>query len=75
MAERLQADGRPLNTNGLLRQYLPKGTDLSFYSQGELDKIADSLNTRPRKTLVWRTPLEVYAEVLKKSAAGPSTHQ
>lgn len=63
------------NTNGLLRQYLPKGTDLSAYSQEELDKIADSLNTRPRKTLDWRTPLEVYAEVLKKSITVPSTLQ
>ena len=63
------------NTNGLLRQYLPKGTDLSVYSQEELDVIADSLNTRPRKTLDWRTPLEVYADVLKKSVAGPNTLQ
>ena len=63
------------NTNGLLRQYLPKGTDLSIYSQEELDAIADSMNTRPRKTLDWRTPLEVYADVLKKSVAGPQTLQ
>ncbi|WP_089660772.1 IS30 family transposase [Halomonas pantelleriensis] len=63
------------NTNGLLRQYLSKGTDLSVYSQEELDEIADSLNTRPRKTLDWRTPLEVYAEVLKKSVADPNTIQ
>lgn len=50
------------NTNGLLRQYLPKGSDLSIYSQEELDAIALSLNTRPRKTLGWKTPLAVYTE-------------
>lgn len=63
------------NTKGLLRQYLPKGTDISVYSLEELDEIADSLNTQPRQTLNWRTPLEVYAEVLKKSVGGPSTLQ
>ncbi|QFY41544.1 IS30 family transposase [Candidatus Methylospira mobilis] len=52
------------NTNGLLRQYLPKGTDLSTYSQEQLDEIAYRLNTRPRKILGFRTPLEVYAEFL-----------
>jgi transposase, IS30 family len=49
------------NTNGLLRQYLPKGTDLSGYTQRELNAIAHRLNTRPRKCLNFATPLEVYA--------------
>jgi IS30 family transposase len=52
------------NTNGLLRQYLPKGTDLSVYTQEELDAIADSLNNRPRQTLGWDTPLQVFARML-----------
>ena len=61
------------NTNGLLRDYLPKGTDLSVYTQAELDAIADSMNTRPRQTLGWDTSLQAYARMLAQAgAAGAS---
>lgn len=52
------------NMNGLVRQYLPKGTDLSGYTQQQLDAIADQINTRPRKGLGVRCPLAVYRELL-----------
>jgi IS30 family transposase len=52
------------NTNGLLRQYFPKGTDLARHSRGDLDAVAVALNTRPRKTLGWKTPAEALDELL-----------
>jgi IS30 family transposase len=52
------------NTNGLLRQYFPKKTDLSVFSQAELDAVAAKLNTRPRKTLEFMTPADRLAEVV-----------
>jgi IS30 family transposase len=52
------------NTNGLLRQYFPKGTDLSAHRQPEVQAVALTLNTRPRKTLGWRTPAEALNEML-----------
>ena len=57
------------NTNGLLRQYFPKGTGLSAYSRQDLDRVAAELNARPRKTLGWKTPAEALDEVLAAAAA------
>jgi IS30 family transposase len=55
------------NTNGLLRQYFPKGTDLSEHSVHDLAAVAHTLNTRPRKTLGWRTPAETLDQFLKST--------
>jgi IS30 family transposase len=61
------------NTNGLLRQYFPKGTDLSAHSADALAAVAATLNARPRKTLVWRSPAEALDELLRSAQASVAT--
>ncbi len=58
------------NTNGLLRQYFPKGTDLARHSRADLDAVALALNTRPRKTLYWKTPAEALDGLLHSAEQG-----
>jgi len=57
------------NTNGLLRQYFPKGTSLAVHSKAHLEAVAAQLNARPRKTLGWKTPAQALDEVLAAAAA------
>jgi len=62
------------NTNGLLRQYFPKGTDLARWSAEEIEAVANALNNRPRKTLGWKTPAEAFNEhLLLLQKAGVAT--
>ena len=60
------------NTNGLLRQYFPKGTDLSGYTQAQLNKVAAQLNNRPRKTLGVRTPAEALQQAFDEVGVAPT---
>jgi IS30 family transposase len=57
------------NTNGLLRQYFPKGRSLAGVTQRELDRVADQLNGRPRQTLGWRSPAQKLTEFMAESSA------
>ena len=63
------------NANGLIREYLPKGSDLTAVTQGQLNAIANALNDRPRRILGYQTPGEVFAQLLaleqKKSGGSP----
>ena len=53
------------NTNGLLRQYFPKGKSMAGYTQADLDAVADQLNGRPRQTLGWKTPSQALEQALR----------
>jgi IS30 family transposase len=61
------------NTNGLLRQYFPKGTDQSAHSVDNLAAVGAAFNTSPRKTLGWKTPAEAFDQVLRSVQAGVAT--
>jgi transposase, IS30 family len=63
------------NINGLIRQYLPKGTDLSVYSQEQLDAIAYELNIRPRKRFGFKCPIEVMTELMATYHEAPASIQ
>ena len=56
------------NTNGLIRDYFPKGTDFTKVTDEEVQEMQDQLNTRPRQTLGWRNPAEAFSELLAKAA-------
>jgi IS30 family transposase len=60
--------GTSENTNGLLRQYFPKGDDLARYRQADLDRVADELNGRPRQTLNWMKPSEAFDQLIATTA-------
>ena len=61
------------NTNGLVRDYFPKGTDFSKVGDEEVREVQDQLNGRPRQTLGWKSPAEAYAELLADSLQGAMT--
>ena len=65
--------GTNKNTNGLLRQYFPKGTDLGAHGAEALAAVAETLDSRPRKALGWRTPGEAFDELLRSAHTGVAT--